>query len=172
MLHLKEGHEKEGEFVDQRSNKLWDKFCKLKEQQEHECRTTGAPMPTHHELMLELNKGLKKRHAYSFSAAESIRLRAQSQQVGIGGRPFLDGYEEHMAAISRQERRISYSHHIIHEWAVQNFRCMGLDLSQMPHLEMPPEWRMPDREVGETSGHGGHDGEGEGVRDKEIPPSS
>ncbi|KAI5663836.1 hypothetical protein M9H77_23159 [Catharanthus roseus] len=45
------------------------------------------------------------------------------------------------------ERRISYSHHIIHEWAVQNFRSMGLDPLQMPPLEPPPKWQMHDREV-------------------------
>ncbi|KAI5674138.1 hypothetical protein M9H77_14502 [Catharanthus roseus] len=44
------------------------------------------------------------------------------------------------------ERRISYSHHIIHEWTVQNFRSMGFDPSQMLPLEPSPEWRMPDRE--------------------------
>ncbi|KAI5657804.1 hypothetical protein M9H77_26597 [Catharanthus roseus] len=32
----------------------------LKDQKEHERRTTSAPMPTDHELMLELNEGLKK----------------------------------------------------------------------------------------------------------------
>ncbi|KAI5667022.1 hypothetical protein M9H77_16875 [Catharanthus roseus] len=146
-------HEKEDEFVDKRSNEFWDKFCKLKEQKEHEHRTTSAPMPTDHELMLELNNGLKKGHAYNFGAAGSVHFRAQSQHATIGGRSFLGGYEEHMAAIScqifnetmeqqlRQEwkRRISYSHHMIYEWAVQNFYSMGLDPSQMPPLELPLE---------------------------------
>ncbi|KAI5648862.1 hypothetical protein M9H77_34867 [Catharanthus roseus] len=52
----------------------WDKFFKLKGQKEHERRTTNAPMPTDHELMLELNEGLKKGHAYSFSATNTHSL--------------------------------------------------------------------------------------------------
>ncbi|KAI5648467.1 hypothetical protein M9H77_34472 [Catharanthus roseus] len=111
---------------------LTNKFCKLKEQKEHKCRTTG------------LNEGLKKGHTYGFDAAKSARLCAQSQHDTVGGRPFLGGYEEYMAAISRQ----------------------------MPSLEPPPKRRMPDREVDEMSGHGSHDGEDEGTEDEEIPPSS
>ncbi|KAI5675560.1 hypothetical protein M9H77_06510 [Catharanthus roseus] len=71
-----------------------DKFCKHKEQKEHERRTIGASMP-------ELNEGLKEGHGYGFSAAESAHLHAQSQHSAVGGRPFLCGYEEHMATISR-----------------------------------------------------------------------
>ncbi|KAI5681355.1 hypothetical protein M9H77_02582 [Catharanthus roseus] len=102
-----------------------DKFCKLKEQKEHEHRTTGTPMPTDHELMLELNEWLKKGHAYGFSAVESTRLHAQSLHAIISSRPFLGGYEEHMAAIS----------------------C------QMSSLELPPEWWVPNHEIGEISSH-------------------
>ncbi|KAI5667776.1 hypothetical protein M9H77_17629 [Catharanthus roseus] len=76
--------EKEGEFVDERANEFW-----LKKQKEHEHRTSGAPMPTDHELILKLNEGLKKGHTYGFSAAESACLRGQSQYATVGGRPFL-----------------------------------------------------------------------------------
>ncbi|KAI5649537.1 hypothetical protein M9H77_35542 [Catharanthus roseus] len=77
----------------------------------------------------------------------SLRSR-RNMSVGLlhatfGRRPFLDGYEEHMATVSRQVfnemMEISYSHHIIHEWPVQNFLSMGLDPFQMPPLELPPE---------------------------------
>ncbi|KAI5652398.1 hypothetical protein M9H77_29585 [Catharanthus roseus] len=40
-------------------------------QKEHEHSITGAPMPTDHELMLELNEGLKKGHTYGFGEEES-----------------------------------------------------------------------------------------------------
>ncbi|KAI5656538.1 hypothetical protein M9H77_25331 [Catharanthus roseus] len=95
------GHEKEGEFVDERANKVWDKFSKFKEQKEHKRRTTGAPKPTDYELMLELNERLEKGKTYVFGAVESTRLRVQSQHAIVGSRPFLGDYEEHMAAISR-----------------------------------------------------------------------
>ncbi|KAI5650870.1 hypothetical protein M9H77_36875 [Catharanthus roseus] len=52
--------------------------------------------------MLELNEGLKKGHAYDFDAAESARLRTQSQHATIGSRPFLGGYERRRAAFSRR----------------------------------------------------------------------
>ncbi|KAI5668577.1 hypothetical protein M9H77_18430 [Catharanthus roseus] len=54
--------------------KLHGKFCKLKEQKEHEHKTTHAPMPTNHELILELSERLKKGHAYGYSVAESACL--------------------------------------------------------------------------------------------------
>ncbi|KAI5652475.1 hypothetical protein M9H77_29662 [Catharanthus roseus] len=123
---------------------ILDKFSKLKEQKEHKRRTTGALVPTDHKLMLELNEGLKKGHAYGFGAAESARLHTQPQHAAIGGRPFLGGYEEHMTVISHQ----------------------------MLPIEPPPEWQMPDCEVGKMSDHGDHDGEDENTGDEEIPPSS
>ncbi|KAI5663570.1 hypothetical protein M9H77_22893 [Catharanthus roseus] len=77
-----------------------DKFCKLKEENEHEHRTISVPMATDHRLMLELNDGLQKGHAYGFSVAESARLHAQSQHAIVEGGPSFGGYEEHMASIS------------------------------------------------------------------------
>ncbi|KAI5675814.1 hypothetical protein M9H77_06764 [Catharanthus roseus] len=71
----------------------------LKEHKEHEHRTTGALMPTDHELMLEVNEGL---NTYGFGKTETTHLRAQSQHATMGGRPFFGGYEEYMAAISHQ----------------------------------------------------------------------
>ncbi|KAI5676345.1 hypothetical protein M9H77_07295 [Catharanthus roseus] len=58
-------------------------FVTLMEKKEHERKTTGAPMPTDHELMLELNEGLKKGYAYGFGAAESALLRTQSQHATV-----------------------------------------------------------------------------------------
>ncbi|KAI5680840.1 hypothetical protein M9H77_02067 [Catharanthus roseus] len=58
---------REGELINERSNEFW---------KEHEHRTTGAPMPTNHELLLELNDGLKKGHVYVFCVAESVFARS------------------------------------------------------------------------------------------------
>ncbi|KAI5663345.1 hypothetical protein M9H77_22668 [Catharanthus roseus] len=113
---------KEGEFVDERSNEFWDKFCKLKEQKDHEHRTTGASIPTDHKLTLELNKGL----AYGFCAEESSRLRTQSQHTTLE--------DAHCLVVMRSM------------WPALVV-SIRLDPSQMPPLELLSEWQMPNRET-------------------------
>ncbi|KAI5662155.1 hypothetical protein M9H77_21478 [Catharanthus roseus] len=70
-LHVyREGHEKKGEFIDERSNEFWINSASLRNR-----RTIGVSVPTDHELMLKINEGLKKGHAYGFGATESTHLR-------------------------------------------------------------------------------------------------
>ncbi|KAI5658150.1 hypothetical protein M9H77_26943 [Catharanthus roseus] len=113
------------------------------EWKKHERRTTGTLMRTDHDLMLELNEGLRRgmlmtliQRSLSVCALSPAMLPSKAAHSMVVMRsiwlPPVRGDESGRGGLAT--RIISYM-----RWAVENFRSIGLDPSQMLPLDPPPE---------------------------------
>ncbi|KAI5657312.1 hypothetical protein M9H77_26105 [Catharanthus roseus] len=166
-LHThRDDHEKAGQFVDHCPDEFWaslflsrhlKNICTSKTQKTEEHRQNGAPMPTYAELMYEVGMGLKRGHAYGFGVAKSACLRQQARAATKALFPITRG------------PAADYLHqlHLARSTSLP-LNAVGISLSELGYLELPPVWQMPNYPIGEGTSYANPRGEDDHPREKGV----